>query len=91
MRSQYVQFVPFLNNPSGVAVYVYGMLAGVTNISIAIDGAVAGTFHSPVQNPPVFNASLFAVDSLPYGQHNVSVQTVDPGASVVNFDYAVYT
>lgn len=81
---------------SGVALYIVGMLPGagsLTNISVTIDGKVAGGFRlqQGELDPAVFNVTFFAQDSLPYGRHDVSIQTVDPESSVVNFDYALYT
>ena len=80
---------------SGVAIYIFGMLPGAgarTNISVTIDGVVAGFFHSQQGelDPAVFNVCFFSHNSLPYARHDVLVQTVDPESSVVNFDYALY-
>ena len=79
-----------------MAVYIYGVLAGsgtLTNLSITVDGHDAGRFvlQQGTNASAVYNASIFSQAALPYAEHNVMVQTVDPKGSLIVFDYALYT
>lgn len=91
--------VPFY----GTAVYVYCVLSntetvpdGYSDMTFLIDSHPAGTFvHVPQGGPSLFtyNVSVFANDSLPNGNHTLTIQNGVVGGpkSLVLLDYVVYS
>ncbi|THH29505.1 hypothetical protein EUX98_g4680 [Antrodiella citrinella] len=82
---------------NGSAVYIFNILTRLTltDVNITLDGNFVTNFNL-FQNVSVFdqyayNFPILALDSIPYGEHTVTVTTVGTNTSLLLFDYAVYT
>lgn len=86
---------------NGTAVYVYGIIANMitgiitlTNLTFLIDGIPSGTFsHYPTTSTVFeYNVLLYSNTSLQNAEHTIVMNaSSDPNASLVLFDYLVYT
>ncbi|OSD04810.1 hypothetical protein PYCCODRAFT_1475879 [Trametes coccinea BRFM310] len=85
---------------AGTAVYVFNLIANTfpyitteTNLSFSIDGTYMGQYiHLP--DPPstiLYNVCVFSTSNLPNQTHTLEIRANGPTASLILFDYIVYT
>lgn len=89
--------------PTGSAFYVFGIQSqsfssptSTADLSFFIDGVLSGTYtYAPPGDAGeyTYNILLWSSSSIPPGPHTFTVQNGQPGgiASLILFDYAVYT
>ncbi|KAI0354718.1 hypothetical protein OH77DRAFT_1375495, partial [Trametes cingulata] len=86
----------------GQAVYVFNLIANTipniittTNLSFSLDGGPATVYyHAPDPNTSddlLYNVLVYSNTSLPPGLHQLRIAAGGPTASLVLFDYIIYT
>ena len=93
-----------LNNGfhTGSGLYIFFILANtvpnittLTNVTFILDGVQVSSFtHSPSASTDFeYNQAVFANDSIPYGQHTMTVAPVNDSVNsvLILFDYLIYT
>ncbi|KAI5116464.1 hypothetical protein M0805_006724 [Coniferiporia weirii] len=87
-------------NFAGSAVYVFIILANsvpftttLTSLSFTLDGELDGSFvHAPTTSTDYeYNVTAYANDNLANAQHTLIMQTAGNNATLVLFDYVVYS
>ncbi|TFK88885.1 hypothetical protein K466DRAFT_585124 [Polyporus arcularius HHB13444] len=89
-------------NFNGSAVYVYNLVANTipgvttfTNLTFVLDGTEVGQYtHSPQNNAAstfLYRTVVYQNDSLPQAPHMLSIEAGGPTASLILFDYVIYT
>ena len=95
---QPAQIVTLMFN--GVAIYVFNIIPNnvdgattLTNLSFFLDEVPVGQFlHIPDQTANIrYHVPVFVNESLPDTQHSLDIRATGPNASLVLFDYAIYT
>ncbi|KAJ2981000.1 hypothetical protein NUW54_g10930 [Trametes sanguinea] len=86
---------------TGTAVYVYNLIVNIvpeitteTNLSFSVDGTYMGQYiHFPSAPPPLvfYNVCVFSFTELPNQAHLLEVRATGPSASLILFDYIVYS
>ncbi|KAH8116545.1 hypothetical protein DFH11DRAFT_1506467 [Phellopilus nigrolimitatus] len=85
---------------SGTAVYAFFLLANnvsyvttLTSLSFSVDGNEAGTFvHQPTSSLDFqYNVPGFSKTDLANAPHTLTIQTAGNDATLILFDYVVYT
>ena len=85
---------------NGVAIYVFNIIpnsAGgattLTNLSFFLDHEYVGQFiHLPDQTTNIaYHVPVYVNESLPDTQHSLDIRATGPNASLVLFDYAIYS
>ncbi|KAI0796187.1 hypothetical protein C8Q75DRAFT_803223 [Abortiporus biennis] len=90
-----VQPLEFSFKFNGTAVYVYSIAVRLTltDVNFTLDGTFMGRYTEfyNVTDQYLFNAPMFALDSIPYGEHTLVASAFGPNDTLVYFDYALYT
>ena len=80
----------------GTAIYVFNVVPRGTwiDVEISLDGNVVKTFshYGESKNDQyAYNFPVFTMDSIPNGDHTVTIQEISSNTSLFLFDYAIYT